>query len=122
MKIKTILLAAVCTVPMALSAADPNAENTARNGRDITGDSLTPIDQSTDAGDVKITADTRKLIMDDSSLSMNAKNCKIITAKGGVVTLRGPVNSTDEKAAIVKYAKAAGAKSVNNQLEVEVIR
>ncbi|HET6408740.1 MAG TPA: BON domain-containing protein [Chthoniobacteraceae bacterium] len=122
MKIKITLLATLWAVPMVLCAADQNADNTARNGRDITGDSLTPIDQSTDAGDVKITADTRKLIMGDSSLSMNAKNCKIITAKGGVVTLRGPVNSTDEKAAIVKYAKAAGAKTVHNQLEVEVTR
>jgi osmotically-inducible protein OsmY len=119
MKIKKTLLAALFAVPMALFAADTNTDNTARNSRDITGDSLTPIDQSNEAGDVKITAETRKLIMNDTSLSMNAKNCKIITATGGAVTLRGPVNSKGEKATIAKYAKAAGAKSVTNELEVE---
>ena len=36
------------------------------------------------------------------------------------MTLRGPVKSSDEKQIIAKIAaKAAGAKSVDNQLEVE---
>jgi len=118
MKIKLTLLAALLAAPMGIIAADPNPDNTGSNTRDVTGDSLTPIDQSEKASDVKISADTRKLIMNDSSLSMNAKNCKIITARGGKVTLRGPVNSKSEKSTIAKYAKAAGAHSVTNELEV----
>ena len=57
--------------------------------------------------------------MKDKSLTMTAKNVKIITA-GGQVTLRGPVSSAEEKMKIEKLAKtAAGEKKVDNQLEVK---
>ena len=47
---------------------------------------------------------------------------KIITSNG-IVTLRGPVKSAREKAAIEAKAKqVAGVQSVNNQLEVEANR
>ncbi len=50
---------------------------------------------------------------------MNAKNVKIIT-QDGVVTLRGPVKSAEEKAMIASVAqKTGGVKRVDNQLEVE---
>jgi osmotically-inducible protein OsmY len=50
---------------------------------------------------------------------MTAKNIKIITA-GGLVTLRGPVNSAEEKTKIEQVAKsAAGPAKVDNQLEVK---
>ena len=53
---------------------------------------------------------------------MNAHNVKIITS-GGVVTLRGPVNSPQEKAAIEAKAKqVAGVTRVDNLLEVEANR
>lgn len=113
------MIAAFCAVPIALFAASPSADNTATNERDRTTETLTPIDQSNDPADLKITADTRKMVMDDDSLSMNAKNCKIITTAGGVVTLRGPVDSPEEKKAIAKLARKAGAKEVTNQLEVK---
>jgi osmotically-inducible protein OsmY len=57
--------------------------------------------------------------MKDHSLSTNAKNCKIITTKGGAVTLRGPVDSDEEKAKVAQHAKMAGASTVTNQLEVK---
>ena len=119
MKLKITLLAAFCAVPMALFAADPNADNTQKNDRDKAGETLTPIDQSNDPADIKITADTRKMVVDDKSLSTTAKNCKIITTTGGVVTLRGPVDSEAEKTTIAAHAKMAGATSVINQLEVK---
>jgi len=103
----------------ALRAADNNADNTGRNDRDKSGATLTPIDQSNEPADLKITADTRKMVVDDKSLSMDAKNCKIITTAGGAVTLRGPVDSAAEKNTIANYAKKAGATSVDNQLEVK---
>jgi osmotically-inducible protein OsmY len=56
--------------------------------------------------------------MADESLSTNAKNVKIITANG-VVTLRGPVNTPQEKATIEAKAQSiAGAKNVESQLEI----
>jgi osmotically-inducible protein OsmY len=58
----------------------------------------------------------------DDSLSMNAHNVKIITSNG-IVTLRGPVKSQTERAAVEAKAKqVAGVQSVNNQLEVEANR
>jgi hyperosmotically inducible protein len=43
-----------------------------------------------------------------------------ILASGGQVTLRGPVNSAEEKMKIEKLAKSTGgAAKVDNQLEVK---
>ena len=50
---------------------------------------------------------------------MNAHNVKIVT-KGGVVTLRGPVENASEKASVAaKAKKVAGVKRVDNQIEIE---
>lgn len=98
----------------------PNADNSGYNKADANGNSKTPMDQSQASADVKITAEIRRAIMDDASMSTNAQNCKIITDKAGVVTLRGVVNSVTEKEAIEAKAKAAaGVTSVDNQLEVK---
>lgn len=98
-----------------------DADNTDRNKRDRDMDATkTPLDQSQSAEDVKITAEIRKAILDDKSMSMNGQNVKIITDKSGVVTLRGPVDSQAEKDAIEAKAKAvAGVTRVDNQLEVK---
>lgn len=99
-------------------AQTPNADNTEKNTRDSSGETLTPIDQSNEPADLKITAETRKMVVGDDALSALAKNVKIITI-AGVVTLRGPVDTAAEKAAIAKYAETAGATSVQNQLEIK---
>ena len=53
-------------------------------------------------------------------MSTNAKNVKIITMDGQV-TLRGPVNSAEEKRQIGDIAnRIAQAANVNNQLEVQI--
>jgi osmotically-inducible protein OsmY len=68
--------------------------------------------------DLNVTQEIRKAIMADESLSMNAKNVKIITANG-IVTLRGPVNTPQEKATIEAKAQSiAGANNVDSQLEI----
>ena len=60
--------------------------------------------------------------MKDKSLTMTAKNVKIITAEGKV-TLRGPVNTAEEKTKINELAKAAaGQVPVDNQLEVKAAK
>jgi osmotically-inducible protein OsmY len=54
----------------------------------------------------------------DDSLSMIAKNIKIITIDG-VVTLRGPVQNPREKEIIeAKAQQIAGIDRIDNQLEV----
>lgn len=93
-------------------------DNTGRNVRDRSGDTLTPGDQSESEADRTLTQRVRQAVVADDSLSTNAHNVKIITVNG-VVTLRGPVNSTKEKATIdAKAQQIAGATKVNNQLEI----
>jgi hyperosmotically inducible periplasmic protein len=103
------------------TAATPSQtapDNTGRNVRDRGGDTVTPGDQSNNKADLNLTQQIRKAIMADKSLSTNAKNVKIITAHG-VVTLRGPVNTPQEKATIeAKAQSAAGASNVDSQLEI----
>ncbi len=103
------------------TSATPSApDNTARNKVDGSGSTTTPLDQSQSAADIKVTADIRRSIMDDKSMSTNAQNCKIVTDKSGMVTLRGVVNSQTEKDSIDAKAKAiAGSTKVDNQLEIK---
>jgi hyperosmotically inducible protein len=94
-------------------------ENTERNVRDKGDVTLTPADQHQDESDINITANIRKAITDNESLSVNAHNIKIIT-QDGVVTLRGPVDSEAEKTTLHSLAhKTPGVTQVDNQLEVK---
>ena len=67
-----------------------------------------------------MTAQIRKSIMADKSLSTYAHNVKIIT-QNGTVTLKGPVRSDDEVKTIMAKATevAGGGDKVVNQLEVK---
>jgi osmotically-inducible protein OsmY len=57
--------------------------------------------------------------MNDGELSMTAKNIKVITTNGQV-TLRGPVNSAQEKTKISQVARsAAGGAQIIDQLDVK---
>lgn len=99
-------------------AAKSAPDNTERNVRDRSGDTLTPGDQSESEADRTLTQKIRQVIMADSSLSTNAHNVKIISVDGAV-TLRGPVNSAEEKKSIeTKAQQIAGAIRVKNQLEI----
>jgi hyperosmotically inducible periplasmic protein len=100
---------------------DPVApDNTAVNKRDADGTAKTPIDQNENQADVNTTAKIRQRVLEVKDLSINGRNVKIMTADGKV-TLRGPVNSTEEKESIGKIAQdVAGEGNVDNQLEVAV--
>jgi hyperosmotically inducible periplasmic protein len=129
--IKKVLLCAVALLllggyPGTVGAADKSAatpsqtapDNTGRNVRDRGGDTVTPVDQPNNKADLNLTQQIRKAVMADKSLSTNAKNVKIITANG-IVTLRGPVNTPQEKATIEAKAQSiAGANNVDSQLEI----
>jgi len=94
-------------------------DNTGKNVRDRDDKTLTPMDQGGSEADREVTAAIRRAIVDDESLSTNAHNVKIITV-AGVVTLRGPVKTPAEKAAVATTAeKTKGVARVDNQLEVE---
>jgi hyperosmotically inducible protein len=96
-----------------------NADNTAMNQRDRSGETATSGDQSNSSADLKITQAIRQALMKDGELSTTAKNIKVITANGQV-TLRGPVNNAQEKAKIDQIAKSAGSGAkIVNELDVK---
>ncbi len=118
---KRTTLSLICISALALSAvAQENApDNSSRNKRDRSGQTTTAGNQSNSREDIKITAAIRRAIVKDGSLTMMAKNVKIITA-GRMVTLRGPVKNAGEKARIGKLAtSAAGGAKIDNQLEIK---
>jgi hyperosmotically inducible periplasmic protein len=93
-------------------------DNSGVNVRDRNPAAITPGEQSESRSDIALTRRIRRAIMADKSLSMTAKNVKVISS-GGNVTLRGPVKTAEEKDAIGNKATAiAGADKVNNQLEI----
>jgi hyperosmotically inducible periplasmic protein len=94
------------------------ADNSGKNVRDRQDAAVTSGDQSNSQSDLNITQAIRKAVIADKGLSTNAHNVKIITANG-VVTLRGPVKSSAEKANIGAMAEhVAGVTRVDNQIEI----
>lgn len=80
---------------------------------------LNPVDQPEKESDQLITAKIRKLLVEDTEFSQQAKNIKIITLNGKV-TLIGFVNSDREKNVIDdKVHNIPGINNVDNQLEVK---
>ena len=79
---------------------------------------LTADSQKMDKADRDLTKNIRHAIIGDKTLSTYAHNVKIIS-RDGMVTLKGPVRSDDEKAAVEKAAVGvAGDGKVTNQLTV----
>ena len=75
--------------------------------------------QSNAAGDRQTTAQVRRAIIADKSLSMYAHNVKILVA-GGQVTLKGPVHSDEEKQKVeADAATVVGADKITNKLTVK---
>ncbi len=119
MKRITVSLLCLSALTCAALAQDTPADNTAKNKRDRSGETKTSGDQSNSPEDIKTTAAIRRAIVGDGSLTMTAKNVKIIT-ENGMVTLRGPVKSADEKTKIGQLAhEAAGSAKIDNQLEIK---
>ena len=93
-------------------------DNSGKNVRDRDNQTKTAGDQSESEADRTISQNIRQSLTADDSLSTNGKNVKVITVDGKV-TLRGPVKSDQEKAAIAaKAQQVAGVKNVDNQLEI----
>ena len=111
------LLAFSCLV-VAQDATPTPADNTRVNKRDRNEASPTADQQKENSGDRELARQIRRAIVKDKSLSTNAHNVKII-AQNGTVTLKGPVNSEEEKKAVEEKAfKVAGPDKVTSQIEV----
>jgi hyperosmotically inducible protein len=128
---KILLLPAIASVLLVCSSqgqqatatpADPaasEADNTQRNSSEQNKNTDTAEKQSNNKDDLALTQKIRQAVVKDGSLSMNAKNVKII-ARDGVITLQGPVDSQQEKDAIATKAREiAGKDKVEDQLEVK---
>ena len=99
--------------------AQPTApDNTKTNQRDRNA-SDTADQQKENQSDRELTRQIRRAIVQDKSLSTYAHNVKIV-AQGGMVTLKGPVKSEEEKMAIEKKAAevAGGSEKIQSQIEV----
>jgi osmotically-inducible protein OsmY len=95
-------------------------DNAKKNERDRNDNAPTPGDQGNSDRDIEITRQIREQVVAHPNFSINAQNVKIIT-QNGAVTLRGPVETAEEKATIERIAKAqAGANKVVSELEVKV--
>lgn len=95
-------------------------DNSAVNKRDRKAGAPTADQQKMNPTDRDITAKIRRAIVADKSLSMYAKNVKIIS-QDGTVTLKGPVRSDEEVKSIVSKATevTGSADKVVNQLSVK---
>jgi hyperosmotically inducible periplasmic protein len=98
------------------NATPTNTDNSSLNKAHAT----TSDQQSETTSDRLLTQKIRKSVVADKSLSVYGHNVKIIT-KDGLVTLKGPVHSDEEKQKIGdKAAQAAGgADKITNQLTVK---
>ena len=99
-------------------ASSAPADNTKVNQRDRDQSSPTADQQKENQPDRELAAQIRKSLVKDKSLSTNAHNIKVI-AQNGMVTLKGPVDSEQEKQAVEQKAmQIAGADKVTSELQV----
>ena len=106
------------SIPLGAQMDSPKTDNSKMNKRDRAKSQKTADDQKNNKSDIQISADIRKSIVGDKSLSTYAHNVKIVT-RGGVVTLKGPVRTEDEKGSVEAKAKeVAGADKVTSQITV----
>lgn len=104
--------------PTSTNPTNVDRDNTAVNQRDRNNDAKTPFDQSEKQSDLDVTAKIRSRVV-SAKMSTYAENVKIMT-DNGMVTLRGPVSTQEEKSRIEEIARdVAGDAKVDNQLEVK---
>jgi hyperosmotically inducible protein len=94
-------------------------DNSADNKVDAHDSMSVRTNQSNSTEALQTTANIRKALMADKTLSVSAHNVKIVT-NGSTVTLRGPVASAAEKERIAALARQnAPGKDVVDQLTVK---
>jgi osmotically-inducible protein OsmY len=95
------------------------ADNTKVNQRDRNQNEPTADQQKGNSSDRALAQQVRRALVKDKSLSTYAHNIKVI-AQDGVVTLKGPVHSDQEKQAIEAKAAevAGGADKIKSEIDV----
>lgn len=111
-------LSAIGAFGQATDATGAKPDNTKVNKRDRKAGEVTADQQKMNKADRQLTQKIRRAINDDKSLSTYARNVKIIS-QDGMVTLKGPVRTDDEKVSIeAKATGIAGSGKVTNELSV----
>lgn len=118
---RIVSLGTVLALGGSLYAADDKpakADNTKMNKQDRADTAVTADQQKMNAADRELAQKVRKAITSDKSLSTYAHNVKVI-ARDGMVTLKGPVRTAEEKTAVeAKATEAAGTGKVTNELTI----
>ena len=119
--LRVISLGTVLAMSGSLYAQDDKPkkpDNTKANQKDRAEGAVTADQQKMNAADRELAQKVRKAITSDKTLSTYAHNVKVI-ARDGMVTLKGPVRSAEEKSAIeAKAVEVAGAGKVTNEITV----
>jgi len=111
-------LSAIGAFGQATDATGAKPDNTKVNKRDRKAGEVTADQQKMNKADRQLTQKIRRAINDDKSLSTYAHNVKIIS-QDGMVTLKGPVRTDDERVSIeAKATGIAGSGKVTNELSV----
>lgn len=114
----SLMLAGSMLAGPAVRAQQAEPDNTKTNKGDANAGATTADQQKMNPADRETTKKIRSALMDDKSLSTYAHNIKIIT-RDGIVTLKGPVRTEEERTAIAaKAQEIAGATNVTNKLTV----
>jgi hyperosmotically inducible periplasmic protein len=105
-------------VPGLFAQNPPQPDNSAANQQDRQKSSATADQQKQNLTDLTLTQQIRKALMKDKSLSTYAHNVKIVS-QNGVVTLKGPVRSDEEKGNVeAKAAEIAGRDNIRSEISV----
>ncbi len=101
------------------NAAAARPDNTKVNQRDRNQVEPTADQQMENKSDRELARQIRRALVKDKSLSTYAHNIKVIS-QGGVVTLKGPVHSDQEKQAIeAKAAEVVGSPDkVRSEIDI----
>ncbi len=118
-----LMLVGFGAAAIAFSQTQPDntrSDNTKMNQGDGSKGAVTADQQKMNAADRNLTQKIRQAVTADKGLSTYAHNVKIIS-QDGMVTLKGPVRSDEEKKSIVSKAVAAagGPDKVTDQMSVE---
>lgn len=114
---------AFAPLPARAAQSDPGMtavkpDNTKINQRDRNAAEMTADKQGSLKSDREISRQIRRALVKNKSLSSYAHNVKVIT-KDGLVTLKGPVKSEQERQAVLNAATtAAGARDVTDEMSV----
>jgi hyperosmotically inducible protein len=117
----------ICGVTFVLGLAIPGLfaqnpptqpDNSAVNQQDRQKGAVTADQQKGTANDRTLTQQIRRSLVKDKSLSTYAHNVKVVS-QNGVVTLKGPVRSEEEKRSVeAKAAEIAGRDNVRSEISV----